>query len=188
MAALTGKTLYATYKDLLQVSNANAGVDGTLRSVSDGEATTSALKISTTNVEVDGDFEVTGTATLSGLVIGTDIQAWNANLDAVAGLSTSSDQLPYFVGTSTAALTPITTFARTVLDDASASEVMDTLGITTFARTILDDASASEVMDTLGITTFARTILDDASAGEARATLGITSGVSFGLLIGLGVL
>ena len=53
MAALTTKTPKDTYKDLLQVSNSNSGVDGTLRSVEDGEGTSSALKISTGDISVD---------------------------------------------------------------------------------------------------------------------------------------
>lgn len=52
MAALTGQSASATYKDLIQVSNSNAGVDATLRRVSDGEGTDSALLLSTTTVGV----------------------------------------------------------------------------------------------------------------------------------------
>ena len=54
MAALTGGTPKATYKDLLQVSNSNSGVDATLRDVEDGEGTVSALQVSTTAANVNG--------------------------------------------------------------------------------------------------------------------------------------
>ena len=63
MATLQGNTIASTYKDLLQVSNSNSGVDGTARFVEDGEGTSSALKISTTEVQVSGNFTVTGTST-----------------------------------------------------------------------------------------------------------------------------
>ena len=43
MASLAGKTIQSTYKDLLQVSNSNSGVDGSLKTVEDGEGTSSAL-------------------------------------------------------------------------------------------------------------------------------------------------
>ena len=46
MATLTGQTIANTYKDLLQVSNSNSGVDSTLRVVSDGEATDTVLYLS----------------------------------------------------------------------------------------------------------------------------------------------
>jgi len=60
MTTLTGKTPAATYKDLLQVSNSNAGVDGTLRDVEDGEGTVSALQLSTTEAKVSGNVTTTG--------------------------------------------------------------------------------------------------------------------------------
>jgi hypothetical protein len=53
MAALTGNSVASTYKDLLQVSNSNSGVDATLRTVDDGEGTASALKVSTGAIQVD---------------------------------------------------------------------------------------------------------------------------------------
>ena len=52
MAGLTGKTPKATYKDLLQLDNSNSGLDGTTRAIKDGEGVTSALKVSTDEVEV----------------------------------------------------------------------------------------------------------------------------------------
>ena len=55
MATLTGKTPATTYKDLLQVSNANAGIDATLRPVSDGEGTDSTLQLSTTSANFTGN-------------------------------------------------------------------------------------------------------------------------------------
>jgi hypothetical protein len=60
MATLSGRHPKDTYKDLLQVSNSNTGVDATLRTVEDGEGTSSALQLSTTSAKVNGNFEVTG--------------------------------------------------------------------------------------------------------------------------------
>lgn len=65
MADLTGKTPANTYKDLLQVSNSNSGVDGTLRQVEDGEGTQSALFVSTSAMKVSGNAEITGTLRLN---------------------------------------------------------------------------------------------------------------------------
>ncbi len=61
MTALTGKSPSATYKDLLQVSNNNSGIDATLRPVEDGEGTTSALLVSTTAARVAGPLDFAGT-------------------------------------------------------------------------------------------------------------------------------
>lgn len=46
MASLTGQSIAGSYKDLLQVSNSNSGVDATLRPIEDGEGTASALNVS----------------------------------------------------------------------------------------------------------------------------------------------
>ena len=63
MATLQGRAIKDTYKDLLQVSNSNNGVDGTLRTIEDGEGTSSALKVSTGGVQITGTLDVTGAVT-----------------------------------------------------------------------------------------------------------------------------
>ena len=55
MTALTGKKPKDTYRDLLQVSNANRGIDDSLRPVEDGEGTPSALLLSAARVSVGGN-------------------------------------------------------------------------------------------------------------------------------------
>ena len=66
MATLTGKLISNSYKDLLQVSNSNSGVDSTVRFVSDGEGTNSALKISNSEVETTGKLTVGANLSASG--------------------------------------------------------------------------------------------------------------------------
>lgn len=110
--------------------------------------------------------------TAFNLTIGTDVQAYDAGLQSIAGLTTAADRLPYTTASDTYAVTTFTAFARTLLDDADASTALSTLGVSAYAKTILDDTTAGAVLTTLGVSAFVQTILDDADAATVRATIG----------------
>jgi microcystin-dependent protein len=102
-------------------------------------------------------------------------QPYNTALNSIAGQTTSADKMIYTTASDTYAVTPLTAYARSILDDADASTAQTTLGISTYIKTLLDDADASTAQTTLGVSTYIKTLLDDADAGTARTTLGLGS-------------
>lgn len=102
------------------------------------------------------------------LIIGTNVQAWDAALDDFSGLTQAANKLPYFDSSTTMALADFTAAGRALLDDASATAQIATLGLPANIATLALPASTT-------ISTFAATFLDDANAAAVRSTLGISS-------------
>ena len=95
MATLTGQTIAGSYKDLLQVSNSNDGVDATARAVSDGEGTASLLYLSTTEVYSPGK---AGTSnTVFGKSAGASLDA-GSNYNVFIGENVSDASMNDAVG------------------------------------------------------------------------------------------
>lgn len=111
---------------------AEAGLSGEF---SLGTLTTGLLKhsvaaaVSTPATAVDGTDYLSPSTGLKPADIGTTVQAFNANLAALAGLTGAADRLAYFTGVGALALTTLSAFIRTLLDDANAGQARATLGV-----------------------------------------------------------
>lgn len=70
----------------------------------------------------------TGAATAAGARTALGAQPLDATLTALAALTTAANQMIYATGADTFAMTALTPFARTLLDDADAATARATLG------------------------------------------------------------
>jgi hypothetical protein len=88
-----------------------------------------------------------------GLVIGSDVQAYSSNLQAIATATAAANQLPFFTSTSAATTTTLSAYARTLIDDADAQAARSTLGLVlgTDVQPFDSDLSAIGALTTNGI-------------------------------------
>jgi hypothetical protein len=167
---------------LLTVDGAGSGLDADLL---DGQS--SAFYRDPANLSAAVPISLGGTGSTTaltaraalGLAIGTDVQAQDAELQAIAGLVSANNRLPYFTGSGTAALAVFPASGRAIINTAgtantfpyfSAANTVTLASITTAGLAILDDADAAAQRATLALGTMAT---------ETAANYALLAGAAF---------
>ncbi len=126
--------------------------------------------------------------TIGGLLsfTGGTLNVSDAELTAIAGLTSAADTVPYFTGSGTAALATLTTAGRALIDDADAAAQRVTIGLATIARDLFTSAPADGTIVFTAKASFAFTINQIRGLKTTAGTLTMSIQINGTNVTGLG--
>ncbi len=197
---LTNKSIDASQ---LTGSVANARLDAELQALAGltsaadkgiqftGSGTAATYDLTAAGKALLDDADASAQRTTMGVAIGSDVQAYDAGLASIAGLTTAANKVIYTTGSDTYAVTDFTAFGRSLVDDADAAAGRTTLGVVIGTDVQAYDAelaalagltsaadkgiqfTGSGTAATYDLTAAGKALLDDADASAQRTTLGL---------------
>lgn len=106
-----------------------------------GATTFTTTAITSTARSLLDDTSTTVMRSTLGLTIGTNVQAYDAGLQSISGLTTAADRMIYTTASDTYAVTTLTPLARTLLAGATESDMRGTLFLGTIATQAANSVS-----------------------------------------------
>lgn len=150
-----GDLWYDTANNILKYYVTGTGfepVTTSLATVTDNYLTISNQVITAGTVPISlggtGGTSASEARTLLGVSVGSDVQAYDVGLQSISGLTTAANKMIYTTASDTYAVTDLTAFARTILDDADAATVQATLSLVPGTDIQAYDADTAKYDDT----------------------------------------